>query len=416
MLVGLLLLLSGALIGAGAALVLRDWLQRKRMSFLPARPGQERTVPAEEAEITIARVGARSTARDSFLPQTDTQATTPEAVAMGGLRERDAMRARHVQPVAPAPKPIPVEPARSQEPEPTVVPAADQNILATLSPAERARLWSELHVRVAHALERAQARSSARGLEIDTVRQQLSRGAGDESGATFPVLIAEREEGWLRLELDFDGYLSARMTMLSEQAASEHSIDRRLAPGQQTDADIDRLVADCLAPLCARAAAELTRRAKVTALNSRDLDASSSSLASESGTRVASERAWLETAPALAAALRATNGAFTQVDTRLIEIGKAQWDPAQRRHRLTLALMVAGEDAARVHVDRLPHELEISLAGIDAGTEVGSKELGRRRRVPADGITVQALAELVAGCVWPTIARIRDRRSSARPA
>jgi hypothetical protein len=36
--------------------------------------------------------------------------------------------------------------------------------------------------------------------------------------------------------------------------------------------------------------------------------------------------------------------------------------------------------------------------------------LGRRRRILLDGLTVHALAELIASCAWPVIARFKDTR------
>ena len=36
--------------------------------------------------------------------------------------------------------------------------------------------------------------------------------------------------------------------------------------------------------------------------------------------------------------------------------------------------------------------------------------LGRRRRIPIEGMTIHSLAELIAGCAWPAIARFKDVR------
>jgi hypothetical protein len=37
-------------------------------------------------------------------------------------------------------------------------------------------------------------------------------------------------------------------------------------------------------------------------------------------------------------------------------------------------------------------------------------DLGRRRRIPIDGMTTHALAEIIASCAWPAIARFKDAR------
>lgn len=427
MLVGFLLLLSGTLIGAGAALVLRDWVQRKRLSFLSARPMAARATHGDEAEITIERTSSLKTARIMGSVRTVTHAAAPRDASVTTVPVRVDLEARRVLPVASAPQPrfFPLE-LRSEPAAPVVpyIADADKNAVVTMLPsADPATLWSQLHGRVVRAMERVHAQPSARGIEIVAGRRPLGRVDDDEAGATFSVLLAGQKEAWLRFAVDGEGHLEARTTMLTEQVPPGSDHEWRLAPEQQTDADIDRLVGECLAPLLARAAARAVRpRVRVAANIAPDpwpvLQAGEAAAESESesDSQLASEQAWAETAGTLNAALRATNGAFAQVATRLLEIGQPQWDPVHHRHRQTLALVVAGEDAARVHVDRLAHEFEISVVGVDAsGTETGARELARRRRVPTDGITVQALAELVAGCVWPTIARVRDRSNPIRP-
>lgn len=420
MLVGFLLLLSGLLIGAGFALVLRDWVQKKRLSFLPRQPAQGRAAVAEEAEITIARTNSLRTEVDAAAPTSISQSSASDDVVTTAFRELPSFEARCVEPIAPAfaprppTKPADVAPMQIEEME-TEGPVHQETEAALPTQVIRVTSWSSVRSRVLRALERAQARSSSEGLEIITAGQPLDAEAEEDApGATFPIRLAGREAGRLSVELDLDGDLSARLTMPGEHAPAESQLYRRLAPDRQADADIDQLVAECLAPVLARAAAATTRpRVRVAANIERSPLLAPP--AAEPEAEAVSERAWLETAPTLSAALRAMNGAFAQVATRLIEIGKPQWDEVHLRHRQTLALVVEGEDAARVHVERLAHEFEISVASIDSDGGAGGREIGRRRRVPTDGITVQALAELIAACVWPTIARIRGRSTSARP-
>jgi hypothetical protein len=40
-------------------------------------------------------------------------------------------------------------------------------------------------------------------------------------------------------------------------------------------------------------------------------------------------------------------------------------------------------------------------------------DLGRRRRIPVDGMTIHGLAELIASCAWPAIARFKEDRRQA---
>jgi hypothetical protein len=60
-----------------------------------------------------------------------------------------------------------------------------------------------------------------------------------------------------------------------------------------------------------------------------------------------------------------------------------------------------------MQIERLPHEVEVAVGVRDAQL----MGLGRRRRIPIEGMTVHSLAELIGGCAWPVIARVRDMRS-----
>ena len=108
----------------------------------------------------------------------------------------------------------------------------------------------------------------------------------------------------------------------------------------------------------------------------------------------------------VAAALEATNGALAQAGARLIPLAPAAWEAELRRYRMTLSVEVNGDDVARMHIERHPHEMEVAV-GV---REPQLIDLGRRRRVPVEGMTIHALAELIASCAWPAIERFRETR------
>ena len=59
-----------------------------------------------------------------------------------------------------------------------------------------------------------------------------------------------------------------------------------------------------------------------------------------------------------------------------------------------------------MQIERLPHEMEVAV-GVRDAQMVG---LGRRRRIPIEGMTIHSLGELMAGCAWPVITRFKDVR------
>ena len=123
----------------------------------------------------------------------------------------------------------------------------------------------------------------------------------------------------------------------------------------------------------------------------------------------ASEQAWKTIDGVVSAALKATNGALAQTGARLIPLAPAAWEAELRRYRMTLSVEVHGDDVARMHIERHLHEMEVAV-GV---REPQLIDLGRRRRVPVEGITIHALAELIASCAWPAIERFRETRRPA---
>jgi predicted methyltransferase MtxX (methanogen marker protein 4) len=67
---------------------------------------------------------------------------------------------------------------------------------------------------------------------------------------------------------------------------------------------------------------------------------------------------------------------------------------------------VFNNDVARMHIERIGQEMEVAVGVADARLA----DLGRRERVPVQGMTTHMLAELIASCAWPTIARFRSAR------
>src|SRR5262249_48347802 len=117
---------------------------------------------------------------------------------------------------------------------------------------------------------------------------------------------------------------------------------------------------------------------------------------------------WQEVDHLVGAALRAANGALAQTGAKLRALAPAEWDPLMRRHRMTLAGGGDAAEVARMQIERLPHEMEVAVGVRDTGMI----DLGRRRRIPIEGITIHSLAELITGCAWPIIARVRDVRGA----
>jgi hypothetical protein len=106
----------------------------------------------------------------------------------------------------------------------------------------------------------------------------------------------------------------------------------------------------------------------------------------------------------VAAALQATNGALAQAGARLNPLAPAAFESELRHHRMTLSVEVNGDDIARMHIERHPHEMEVAVGVRDPHLV----DLGRRRRVPIEGMAIHVLAELMASCAWPAIARFRE--------
>lgn len=204
-------------------------------------------------------------------------------------------------------------------------------------------------------------------------------------GAYRRLLMGEESLGWLRIELTQDGTLLVNIKAHKDAWASINGEASTPAEGITRTAVSD-LLSGCLKPAAARAA--------------------QSAGSGEAHTATAGDAPWQEVDTLVAAALRAANSALAPTGARLRLLAPAEWDPMLRRHRMTLAVEVDAAEVARMQIERLPHELEVAVGVRDAQMA----GLGRRRRIPIEGMTIHSLAELVSGCAWPVITRFKDVR------
>ena len=198
-------------------------------------------------------------------------------------------------------------------------------------------------------------------------------------GAYRRLLHGHDSIAWLRLELSVEGRLHASL--------KAHR-DDRAAINAATDAGIEGFNAERAADLllaCLRPAADTAR--------------------ADDGRAAARGQPWQDADGVLGSALKATNGALAQVSARIVPLAQPP-EPAHPR-RMALRVEVDGNDVARMHIERLNHEMEVAV-GVP---EARHTDHARRRRLPLEGMTIHGLAELIAGCAWPAIAHYRDGRS-----
>jgi hypothetical protein len=200
-------------------------------------------------------------------------------------------------------------------------------------------------------------------------------------GAHHRVLLGGDSVAWLRLELTNKARLHA--------ALKAHSDDR---------ASINRNAECALADLDAMRAADLL-------LDCLRSVAGSPPLPAQQRRREVPQSAQLQRATGIVgSALRATNGAFAQAGARIVPLAPEALEEAHPR--MTLRVEVDGSDVARMHIERLHDAMEVAVGARDARLVT----LERRHRLPLEGMTIHALAELIAGCAWPAIAHFRDDR------
>ena len=326
----LLLLLSGALIIAGVALVWRDVRNKHRDAFaLPDDP-QTRASPVPEVELDIAHRppdAASADARASPLPPPDA-AHAPEAAAQ----------------------------------------------------------WAALQPVLKQAVEQVNAVLAGAGVSVGAPGEpswSMNRGYGTYRR----ILVGGESVAWLRIELGPGGHLQAGVKAHKEDLAAINASSNASAEGLSIARASD-LLSECLKPAASLA---------VQATGGGNTE------------QWASEMAWKAINPVVVAALQAANGALAQAGARFVPLAAAAWAPEAGRHRMAISVEVFGNDAARMHIERIGEEVEIAVGVAD----VRLANLGRRQRVLLQGMTTHALAELIANCAWPAIAHIRETQRLA---
>jgi hypothetical protein len=344
----LLLILSAILIGTGVSLIVRDMRARRRGLGLE----QEERPPGRTAGTTVA---ANSRSHPGSLPRD----LAGQAAALPEL-STSLLRA------------ITGEPRTG---------AGDQDNLGDGRPS-LAEEWRAVQPMLHSAVER---------VNVLLAPQQLALGQASAAdwnyrrhgyGAYHRVLLRGDSVAWLRLELTNTARLHA--------ALKAHSDDR---------ASINRSAECALADLDAVRAADLL-------LDCLRSAAGSPALPAERLRREAPQSAQLQRATGIVgSALRATNGAFAQAGARIVPLAPEALEEAHPR-RMTLRVEVDGSDVARMHIERLHDAMEVAVGA----RNMQLVALERRRRLPLEGMTIHALAELIAGCAWPAIAHFRDDR------
>ena len=346
---GIILVLSGILIGAGFALVWRDIRRNRRQAFLSEHDTAR--VAEAEVEITIAEPEKPSKA----MPMAKSIASL-----LGG-----SLFARKTGEAASA--------------EPTVLDEAVQAAVvadwSALQPVLEAGVG-----KINFLLQQAEIAIAAPG---DSAWSYKNHGFG----AYRRILIGEESVAWLRLELAPDGFLHARVKAHKDERSEINAAAQTAAKAIDASRAGD-LLAECLKPL----AAYVAKAQGPDTMNNE-----------------VSAKAWQEIDGVVAAALTATNGALSQAGARLVPLDAPAWHQEANGHRMPLAIEVFGKDVARMHIDHRGAELEVAVGVPDALFI----NLGRRRRIAVAGLSVHPLAEVIADCAWPVISRSRDSRRSA---
>jgi hypothetical protein len=347
----LILILSGILIGAGVSIIWRDVQRGRRGAFVLQRGIR----PEEEAEVEITVAHRARTVPE---PVRSAVRTAPPTANLDQLRQ--AVGGIAIDGEADGERPrLPVLEAQ----------------------------WSALQLDLEEGVTRVNAVLQPLHLSVGASGEPTWSYKNKGFGAYRRLLIGEESVAWLRVELSSDGELYANVKAHKDERAELNGVAH--APSAGLDAKrIGDLLSECLKPAVSVAAG-----LEPTPENEE----------------AASGRAWKGVEAVITASLRATNGALAQAAARLVPLAPVAWQTDSRRHRLTLSVEVGGSDVARMHIERLAQEIEVSVGVRDARLI----DLGRRRRISVDGLTTHALAELIAGCAWPSIARVRENRPPA---
>lgn len=247
--------------------------------------------------------------------------------------------------------------------------------------------WAALQPAIAGAVKQVNAVLAGAGLAIGPPSEP-SRSLSQGYGVYRRILVGGESLAWLRIELAPDGRLQAGVKAHKEGLAAINA-SSSIAVQHLDVARASDLLSECLKPIASHA---------IDAVHS-----------SGSVDRWAAEAAWKAIDPIVAAALQAANGALAQAGARFLPLGSPTWVEGVRRHRLAVTVEVLNAAVARLHIERIGDEVEISVGVPDAHLA----DLGRRQRVSVQGLTTHALAELIAACTWPAIAHFREIQPSA---
>jgi hypothetical protein len=353
----LLLLLSASLIASGVLIIWRDVARRRRAAFLVRA---DATALHGEAEVMV----ARSDPDAPFpLPRI---APNPLLEAGGGP---------DVGPSAGG------DPSRASEP-----------------PAQ----WAALRPVLDDAVEKLNSVLAGAGVTIGAAGEPSWSMMKKGYGVHRRVLLNDESMAWLRLELASGGRVQASVKAHKDDLSAINATASAAVAGLRVTRATE-LLAECLK----LAAAYAVRSA------SGGGDGAGSSSAANSHPGMSAEQwasgvDWKAIDTLVAAALRAANGALGDAGARFLPLGAPAWVPDVQRHRLAVKVEVLGVDAARLHVERIAQEIEVSVGLADPRLA----SLGRRGRLPLVGLTTHALAEVIASSAWPAIAYVREGQSA----
>jgi hypothetical protein len=353
----LILIISGILIGAGISIIWLDGRKRRRGAFVSQREARPDADP--EIEITISHAAAadtrpRAAARTDYPPPPGSWAVAGAVAGAIAGAPADATAG---------------DAAGGPEPEP---PTLEEQ-------------WAALQPAIAAGVDNTNAALASAHLFINTSGDPSWSYKNKGYGAYRRLLLGGESLGWLRLELSAEGRLRASVKAHKDDRALVNTTAEVPAEGL-TAARVSDLFSRCLKPALAFAAHQRN-----------------------DSEEEASREAWESVDPVVSSALKATNGALAQAGAQLIALAPPAWEQELRRHRMTLCVEVNGDDVARMHIERLAHEMEVAVGVRDPHLI----DLGRRRRIPVEGMTIHSLAELIASCAWPAIARFRESRRQA---
>ena len=352
----LLLLLSGALIGTGISLVWRDLHNKRRDAFVLSRDPKADPGSEPDIEITVSRSAA------------SVPISKPAPVEAPALRRSLSSQLLRIARGG--------VPAADEAPKEDALPPPD-----AARPSATAQQWAALQPVVSTAVEQVNAVLTGAGVAIGTPGEP-SWGENKAYGSDRRIVVGGQSLAWLRLECTAGGRLFAAVKA-HEDSLAEINSDASAPAAGLSIGRVSDLLSECLKP-----AAGYAVRTK------GDVE------------QMASEAAWKEIEAVVIAALKAGNGALSQAGVRLLPLAPPAWDEELKHHRMAVAVQVFGNDIARMHIDRLDQEIEVAVGLPDAHLA----SLGRRERIPVADLTMHTLAELIAGCAWPAIARYQEMR------